>query len=131
MEEKKKIKVLISKCDQDAHEVNVRYVARVLRDEGMEVVFTRYGIIDEVVKTAQEEDVDVIALSFYGSGLMYDVPRTMNLLKEKNMEDVLVILGGTINEEEKVNLLEIGVGEVFMPGRGTVQDIATWISSKV
>lgn len=129
--EEKKIRVLLSKSDQDAHELNVRYVARVLKDSGIEVVFTRYQIIDDVVKTALEEDVDAIALSYYASGVMYEVPRVMQLLKERNMEDILVVIGGTLTEEEKSKLLEMGVGEVFTPGVGKVQDVADCIISKV
>ena len=115
-----KIRVLLSKSDQDAHELNVRYVARVLKDSGIEVIFTRYQIVDDVVKTALEEDVNVIALSYYASGVMYEVPRVMQLLKENNMEDVLVLIGGTLTQEERSQLLEIGVGEVFTPGVGKV-----------
>ena len=126
-----KIRVLLSKSDQDAHELNVRYVARVLKDSGVEVIFTRYQIIDDVIKTALEEDVDAIALSYYASGVMYEVPRVMQLLKENNMEDVLVVIGGTLNQEEKSQLLEMGVGEVFTPGVGKVQDVADCIISRV
>ncbi len=127
----RKIRVLLSKSDQDAHELNVRYVARVLKDSGIEVIFTRYQIIDDVIKTALEEDVDAIALSYYSSGVMYEVPRVMQMLKERNMEDVLVVIGGTLNAEEKSKLLEMGVGEVFTPGVGKVQDVADCIISKV
>lgn len=131
MVERKKMRVLLSKSNQDAHEYGIRYIAQMLRDAGLEVIFTRYRIVDDVLKMALEEDVDVIGLSFYSSGLMYDVSRIMSLLKEKNMEDVLVIVGGTIMEEEKSKLLDMGVGEVFTPGVGTVQDVADCIASKV
>ena len=127
----RKIRVLLSKSDQDAHELNVRYVARVLKDSGIEVIFTRYQIIDDVVKTALEEDEDAITLSYYSSGVMYEVPKVMQWLKERNMEDVLVVIGGTLNAEEKSKLLEMGVGEVFTPGVGKVQDVADCIASKV
>lgn len=127
----RKIRVLLSKSDQDAHELNVRYVARVLKDSGIEVIFTRYRIIDDVVKTALEEDVDAIALSYYASGVMYEVPKVMQMLKERNMEDVLVVIGGTLNADEKAKLLEMGVGEVFTPGVGKVQDVADCIAAKV
>ena len=127
----RKIRVLLSKSDQDAHELNVRYVAQVLKDSGIEVIFTRYQIIDDVVKTALEEDVDAIALSYYSSGVMYEVPKVMQMLKERNMEDVLVVIGGILNAEEKSKLLGMGVGEVFTPGVGTVQDVADCIISKV
>ena len=79
----KRIKVLLAKSDQDAHDKGLRYIAGVLRDTGMEVIFIRYGICDEVAKVALQEDVDVVGMSFYGSGYRYDVPRVINLLKEK------------------------------------------------
>ena len=123
----KRIRVLLSKSDMDAHEIGIRYIARILRDNGIEAILTRYRIIDEVVKTSLEEYVDVIGLSFYGSGLMYDVPRLMNLLNEKEMNDMSVIIGGTISEEERQMLLEIGVREVFTPGRGSTSDIVEFI----
>jgi methylmalonyl-CoA mutase C-terminal domain/subunit len=125
----KRIRVLLSKSDMDAHEIGIRYVARILRDNGFEAILTRYRVIDEVVKMALEEYVDVIGLSFYGSGLMYDVPRLMNLLKEKGLNDIPVIIGGTISEEERKKLFEIGVKEVFTPGRKTTSDIVEFIKS--
>ena len=125
----KRIRVLLSKSDMDAHEIGIRYIARILRDNGIEAILTRYRIIDEVVKTSLEEYVDVIGLSFYGSGLMYDVPRLMNLLNEKEMNDMSVIVGGTISEEERQMLLEIGVREVFTPGRGSTSDIVEFIKN--
>ena len=130
MGKEKKIRVLISKCDQDAHEYNVRYLARLLKEAGVEVVFTRYQIIDEVVETALQESVDAIGLSFYSSGVMYDAPRVMSLLKEKKAEDIIVVLGGTINEEEKSELLNLGVSQVFTPGQGTVDDVVDYIVSQ-
>lgn len=131
MEEKKKIRVLLSKSDQDAHEVGIRYVAKSLMDAGIEVIFTRYKIIDEIAETALQESVDVIGLSFYSSGLRYDVPRLMELLKEKNIEDTLVIIGGTITEQEKAELMKIGIKGVFTPGSGPVQDIVSFIFSNI
>lgn len=114
--ERKKIRVVLAKSDMDAHDRGVRYLARALRDQGMEVIFIRYGIVDEVVKTALEEDADVIGMSFYGSGLMYDTLRTMDLLKEKQMTDVLVIIGGIIPDDAALKLKSKGVKGVFTPG---------------
>ena len=130
MEKEKKIRVLITKCDQDAHEYNVRYLASLLKEAGAEVVFTRYQIIDEVVETALQEGVDAIGLSFYSSGVMYDAPRVMSLLKEKKVDDMLVVLGGTINEEEKSELMSLGVSKIFTPGQGTVDDVVDYIISQ-
>ncbi|MDY6862134.1 MAG: cobalamin-dependent protein [Thermodesulfobacteriota bacterium] len=126
----KKVRILLSKSDQDAHEMGIRYIAQLLRDTGMEVIFTRYHIIDEVADAAEQEDVFAIGLSFYGSGLMYDVSRLMKLLQEKGLDDKIVFLGGTIVEEEKKELLKLGVSEVFLPGVGSPQDIVKFITSR-
>ena len=131
MEGKKNIRVLLSKSDQDAHEVGIRYVAISLKDAGMEVIFTRYTIIDEVAETALQENVDVIGLSFYGAGLRYDIPRLMELLKERNIEDTRVLVGGTITEQEKAELLKTGIRGVFTPGSGSVQGIVNFITSNI
>lgn len=128
---KKKIRVLLSKSDQDAHEVGIRYVASSLKDAGMEVIFTRYRIIDEVAETALQENVDVIGLSFYSGGLRYDVPMLMELLRERNIEDTLVIIGGTITEQEKAELLKMGIRGVSTPGSGSVQGIVNFITSNI
>jgi len=127
----KRARVLIAKSDQDAHESSVRYLAQLVREEGMEVIFVRYFLIDEIAKAAMEEDVDVIALSFYGSGLIYDTSRLMELIKDYHLERVGVLIGGTINREERDELIAMGVTEVFMPGIGTLHDVAQHIKSYV
>ncbi len=125
-----KIRVLLTKSDQDAHEMGVRHIAGLLRDAGMEVIFTRYHVIDEVPAVAEQEDVSAIGLSFYGSGLIYDTSRLMEQLKKKEMQDITVFLGGTIMEKEKDELLKMGVDMVFMPGVGKFQDIVDFVTSK-
>jgi methylmalonyl-CoA mutase C-terminal domain/subunit len=124
--ESKKIRVVLAKSDMDAHDRGVRYLAKVFRDQGMEVIFIRYRVVDEVVAIAQQEDADVIGLSFYGSGLMYDTSKTMDLLREKQMTDVLVILGGTIPEDAAADLKRKGVKGVFTPGT-PIEDIVTFV----
>lgn len=130
-ESEKRIRALLSKCDQDGHDVGIRYVATVLKDAGIEVIFTRYSIIDEVAKVAREEDVDVIALSFFGCGIIYDISRLMDLLKEFQMEDINVIVGGIVSEEESSKVTELGVSKVFIPGM-SVEDLPDqfrkWVS---
>ena len=113
----RKIKVVLAKSEMDAHDRGVRYLAMVLREQGMEVVFTRYRIVDEVVTIVREEDADVIGLSFYGSGLIFDTTRTLDLLKEMQMTDVLIIVGGTIPEDAAQALKKNGIRGVFTPGR--------------
>jgi methylmalonyl-CoA mutase C-terminal domain/subunit len=114
----------------DAHDRGLRYVAKVFRDQGMEVIFFRYRIIEEVVITAQQEDADVIGLSFYSSGLMYDTSRILDLLKKKQMTDVLVILGGTIPEDAAAYLRRKGVQGVFTPGT-PIENVVTFIKENV
>jgi methylmalonyl-CoA mutase C-terminal domain/subunit len=125
-----KIRVVLAKSDMDAHDRGLRYVARVFRDQGMEVIFIRYRIVEEVVIIAQQEDADVIGLSFYSSGLMYDTSRIMDLLKEKQMTDVLVILGGTIPEDAAAYLKRKGVRGVFTPGT-PIKNVVTFVKKNV
>ena len=125
----RKIRVLITKSEQDCHDIGTRYIIKLLQDAGMEVIFTRYFMIDDVIKTALEEDVDVIGLSFYSAGLMYDTSRLLELMKENEIEDKPVILGGTIAKGEIEELLSMGVAGVFSPGRGSPEDIPEFIYS--
>ena len=125
-----KIRVVLAKSDMDAHDRGLRYVAKVFRDQGMEVIFIRYRIVEEVVIIAQQEDADVIGLSFYSSGLMYDTSRAMDLLREKQMTDVLVILGGTIPEDAAADLKRKGVKGVFTPGT-PIENVASFVKENV
>ncbi len=125
-----KIRVVLAKSDMDAHDRGLRYVAKALRDQGMEVIFFRYRIVEEVVTVAQQEDADVIGLSFYGSGLMYDTTKAMHLLKEKQMTDVLVILGGTIPEDVAADLKRKGVKGIFTPGT-PIENVVTFVKENV
>jgi methylmalonyl-CoA mutase C-terminal domain/subunit len=122
--------MLLAKSDMDAHDRGVRYLAQVFRDQGMEVIFIRYRIVEEVVIIAHEEDADVIGLSFYGSGLMYDTSRTMDLLREKQMDHVLVIIGGTIHEEAASELKSKGVKGVFTPGT-PIEEVVAFVRENV
>ena len=122
----KRIKVLLAKSDLDGHDKGVRYIAEVLRNEGMEVILIRYRIPEEVPKVALEEDVDVVGLSFYGPGIMHDTSVVLNKLKEEHGTDILVILGGIIPDEYKPYLTNtkvvlkkhvlIGAHSVVLPG---------------
>jgi methylmalonyl-CoA mutase C-terminal domain/subunit len=126
----KRIKVLLAKSDQDAHDRGLRYIAGVLRDAGMEVIFIRYGICDEVAKVALQEDVDVVGMSFYGSGYRYDVPRVITLLKEKG-KHAHFIVGGTIPKEDWSSLNKMGVleGGIFVQGIPT-KEVVRCITSQ-
>ena len=126
----RKIRVVLAKSEMDAHDRGVRYLAMVLREQGMEVVFTRYRIVDEVVTVAREEDADVIGLSFYGSGLIFDTTRTLDLLKEMQMTDVLIIVGGTIPEDVAEALKKNGIRGVFAPG-SPVEEVVSFVRQHV
>jgi methylmalonyl-CoA mutase C-terminal domain/subunit len=114
----KRLKVLLAKSDQDAHDRGIRYVAEVLQDAGMEVIFIRYRICDQVARVALQEDVDVVGMSFYSSGHSYDIPVVLKLLKEKGKE-VKLVIGGIIPSDEVPALKEMGVSGVFGPDTPT------------
>jgi len=95
----------------------------------MEVVYTTFLMPEEVVKTAVEEDVDVIGLSFLAWGQMHITAEVMRLLKERNLSDVMVIVGGIIRDEQIPKLLEMGVSRVFPVGSSTTE-IVDYIRSK-
>lgn len=123
----KSIRVLLTKSEQDAHEVAIRYIVQALRDAGVEVVFTRYHTIEDVAKAALEEDVSIIGISFYSSGLMHDTEVLMSQLRANKMEDVKLMLGGTISPREKAKLLEMGVDKIFPAGSGSANDIVEYV----
>lgn len=130
MASSKKIRVLLAQTKLDSHGVGLRYIGATLRDAGMEVIIFRYGVIEEVIKAAIEESVDVIGLSYYSAGMEYEVPVVMKLLKEEEMEDTVVIVGGIVNEDERKKLIGWGVKDVFTPGRA-VEDIVKCILPEV
>jgi len=105
-------------------------VAAALRDAGMEVIYTRFYEIEEVVKTAMEEDVDVIGLSFMSWGQMNFTPQLTKQLKEKGMDDVLVIIGGIIRKDQIPELEAMGVDRVFGAGSSTTEIIDYIVSQK-
>ncbi len=127
MHNKKRIKVLLAKSDQDAHDRGIRYMAEVLQDAGMEVIFIRYRICDQVAKVALEEDVDVIGLSFYSSGYSYDVPVVLEQLKERGKE-AKVVIGGIIPSDEVPALMAMGISGVFGPDTRT-EDVIKCITA--
>ncbi|MFX1534063.1 MAG: cobalamin B12-binding domain-containing protein [Promethearchaeota archaeon] len=128
---KKKIRVLVAKPGLDGHDRGAKVVARALRDAGMEVVYTGLRQTPEqIVETCIQEDVDVLGLSILSGAHMSLIPRVMELLRENDMPDVLVLLGGIIPQEDTIELKKIGVGEVFGPGTNT-EDIIKYIQSNV
>lgn len=113
-ESRSRLRVLLAHCDQDAHDRGVRYIAQVLQEGGMEVIFIRYRVCEEVVRIAIQEDVDAVGLSFYSSGYTHDIPAVLDSLREKG-KDVKVLVGGIIPSDEIEGLLALGVSGIFGP----------------
>jgi len=116
----KKIRVLIAKPGLDGHDRGAKVVARALRDAGMEVIYTGLRQTPEmIVEAALQEDVDVVGLSILSGAHMALVPRIMELLRERDLADVRVFVGGIIPAEDVPALKTLGVYEVFGPGTST------------
>jgi len=115
----KPIKVLLSRSELDCHQRGLITIAAALRDAGMEVVYTRFLLPEEVVKTAVEEDVDVIGLSFLAWSHLGIVSEIMDGLKARKMNNVLVIVGGIMRDDHIPKMLEMGVARVFGAGTNT------------
>ena len=119
-------KVLITKIGLDGHDRGSRIVAAHLRDAGMEVVYTPpWQEISAVVKLAREEDVDVIGISSLATDHLI-VPKLMEALRGAGLDDVTVIVGGIVPDDDETMLLEAGVARVFHPG-SALDDIATFV----
>lgn len=112
-------RILITKIGMDAHWRGAIVVARALRDAGFEVVFGGNMSPDAVVATALQEAVDFIGISSLSGNHLLTVPRLMNLLKERDAEDIKVVMGGIVPRNDIVKLEEFGVLQVFGPGQST------------
>ena len=131
MDNKRKIRVLATKPGLDGHDRGIKVIANALMDAGMEVIYTGLRQSPEqIVETSIQEDVDVIALSILSGAHDFLFPRIMELLKKKGVDDVLVIGGGIIPDEDIPSLKEIGIAEVFGPGTYT-DDIVTYIKNNL
>ncbi len=131
MEKKKKIRVLAAKPGLDGHDRGIKVVALALMNGGMEVVYTglRQTPI-QIVEAAIQEDVDVIAMSILSGAHDYLFPKVMELLKERGVEDMLVLGGGIIPDEDVPALKESGIAEIFGPGT-TTGEIIKYIENRV
>jgi methylmalonyl-CoA mutase, C-terminal domain len=117
VERERKIRVVMAKVSLDGHDRGIKVVTRALRDAGMEVIFMgAFQTPEKVVRTAIEEDADVIGLSFLSGEQLTHTPKVINLLREKNIKDVLVIVGGVFPRQDIPKLKEMGVDEVFISG---------------
>ena len=125
------IKVLIAKPGLDGHDRGAKVLARGLRDEGFEVVYTGLRQTPEMVATAAlQEDVDVVGLSILSGAHMTLVPRITRILRESGLEDVMVVLGGIIPDDDAVALRELGVSGIFRPGT-TIAEVADFLRANV
>jgi len=127
----RKIRVVVAKPGLDGHDRGAKIVARALRDAGMEVIYTGlHQTPEQIVETAIQEDADAVGISLLSGAHMTLVPRIMELLRENGAEDVLVVLGGTIPEDDADELRKQGVAEVFGPGAPTT-DIVDFLKGAV
>jgi methylmalonyl-CoA mutase C-terminal domain/subunit len=127
----KRIRVVIAKPGLDGHDRGAKVIARALRDAGMEVIYTGLRQTPEqIVSAALQEDADVIGLSILSGAHNSICPRLMDLLREKGLGDVLVVLGGIIPDADLAPLQAIGVAAVFRPGT-SMQEIVDFITARV
>jgi methylmalonyl-CoA mutase C-terminal domain/subunit len=123
------IKVLIAKPGLDGHDRGAKVLARGLRDEGFEVVYTGLRQTPEmVVSAALQEDVDVVGLSILSGAHMTLLPKITRLMRDQGLDDVLVTAGGIIPDDDVPALKEAGVAEVFGPGT-TIAEVADYLRS--
>jgi methylmalonyl-CoA mutase C-terminal domain/subunit len=116
----KTIRVVIAKPGLDGHDRGAKVIARALRDAGMEVIYTGlHQTPEQIVETAIQEDADAVGISILSGAHMTLVPRILELLRENEAEDVLVIVGGTIPGDDAAELKDLGVAEIFTPGATT------------
>ena len=128
---KRPIRVLVAKVGLDGHDRGAKIIASSLRDAGMEVIYTGLRQTPEmVVNAAMQEDVDAIGISILSGAHMTVFPKIMDLMKEKEMDDVLLTGGGIIPEDDMQALNNLGVGKLFPPGTPT-SEISSYIRNWV
>ena len=126
-----RIRVLVAKPGLDGHDRGAKIIARAFRDAGFEVVYTGLRQTPEqVVNAALQEDVDVIGLSVLSGAHMTLCPRILELMKKEKLDDVLVLVGGIIPDQDIPKLKALGVSEVFQPGVST-EDIIEYVRRSV
>jgi methylmalonyl-CoA mutase C-terminal domain/subunit len=125
----KKLRVVIAKPGLDGHDRGAKVIARALRDAGMEVIYTGLRQTPEQIATAAlQEDADVIGLSILSGAHNHIAPRLMELLKDKGLDDVLVVIGGIIPDVDVPRLKGLGIKGVFVPGT-PMQEIIDFINA--
>lgn len=127
----RRIRVVVSKPGLDGHDRGAKIVARALRDAGMEVIYTGLRQTPEqIANAAVQEDVDVVGISILSGAHNTIVPRICHLLRDAGMQEVLVIVGGIVPDEDIPKLKDAGVAAVFQPGAST-QEIVDFIRTRV
>jgi methylmalonyl-CoA mutase C-terminal domain/subunit len=127
----RRIRVIIAKPGLDGHDRGAKVIARALRDAGMEVIYTGLRQTPEqIAAAALQEDADVIGLSILSGAHMHICPRLMELLREKQLDHVTVLVGGIIPDVDVPKLKEMGVAGIFLPG-SPMQDIIDFINERV
>ena len=127
----RKIRVLVAKPGLDGHDRGAKVIARALRDAGMEVIYTGLRQTPEmIVNAALQEDVDVIGLSILSGAHNAIVPRVTDLLKQNKMDDVLLLVGGIIPDQDMAALKQSGVSGIFQPGTA-MDEIVNFIRGNV
>ncbi len=124
----RRYRVVVAKPGLDGHDRGIKVIARALRDAGFEVIYTGlHQTPEQIVQVAIDEDADALGLSLLSGAHLTLVPKIIDLLNEKNMGDILVIVGGIIPDEDIPKLVEVGVAKVFTPG-SPLQDISDWLT---
>ncbi|HEX2161432.1 MAG TPA: cobalamin B12-binding domain-containing protein [Thermoleophilaceae bacterium] len=127
----RKIRVVVAKPGLDGHDRGAKIIARALRDAGMEVIYTGlHQTPEQIVETVIQEDADAVGLSILSGAHMTLVPRIAELLAQQGIEDVVLVVGGTIPADDIPQLKDLGVSEVFTPG-APVREIVEFIENSV
>ena len=127
----RKIRVVVAKPGLDGHDRGAKIIARALRDAGMEVIYTGlHQTPEQIVETVIQEDADAVGLSILSGAHMTLVPRIVDGLKNEGADDVILVVGGTIPNDDIPELKELGVSEIFTPG-ASVQAIVDYIRESV
>ena len=127
IQETQPIRVLVAKPGLDGHDRGAKVIARALRDSGMEVIYTGIRQTPQmIVQAAVQEDVHVLGLSILSGAHLEILPEIMRLLREEKMDEVKVVLGGIIPEQDRDTLLEMGISAVFGPGLRKISALSGW-----
>ncbi len=131
MNRKRKTRIMVAKPGLDGHDRGARIIARAYRDAGFEVVYTGlHQTPEEIVEAAIQEDVDMIGLSSLAGAHRYLFPRTVELLRERGADDIIVCGGGIIPDDDIPRLKEAGIAEIFRPGTA-LDSIVKWVEDNV